>query len=399
MPKDKPLSIAFNVTFDEAIAAAKARQVVLPDVYYGELQGIARQKAFSIAGITATDQLQAVLDSLNKALADGQSFNDWKKQQAIADLALPKHRLDNIWRTNLQGQYMAGKWEQFERNQENRPYLMYDAINDSRVRPSHLAMDGKIWHIDDPQVATHSPPCGYRCRCSLISLSESQAQARSNGFDKGLHKRLVTPDGQTAGPDKGWEYSKRDRMAGVEKAIQEKQSKLSPALAKALSGKLDESAKIPAMELNHEAFKRWAEKVTAIDYKARHEFMSVGTLPGFVLKDADVAALKPISDEIHISDHQLRHSIRDIKAKRNAALPIEVIAELPSYLRNARWFYDSKHKNICAVFDAKNDVTGKSVIHINFEKGKILRNAVVTSGIIDACDMNNAALFREIKFT
>lgn len=77
-----PLSLAFNLPFSEAIKAAE-RYTVLPNVYYGQLQGLARQKAFSIAGIASLDQLQAVNDSLAKFMQDGGSFSDWKKQTAV----------------------------------------------------------------------------------------------------------------------------------------------------------------------------------------------------------------------------------------------------------------------------------------------------------------------------
>jgi SPP1 gp7 family putative phage head morphogenesis protein len=162
MPGDNPLAIGFNVPFVEAIAAAKLRAVVLPDIYYGELQGIARQLAFSIASVTSYDQLKGVMDSLSARLETGQSFEAWKQEVAVQDLKLPEHRLDNIFRTNLQGNYMAGKWEKFERNKKTRPFLMYDAVNDSRVRVSHLALDGTIRPVDDAFWADHSPPNGYR---------------------------------------------------------------------------------------------------------------------------------------------------------------------------------------------------------------------------------------------
>lgn len=218
MPAD-PLSIGFDVPFDEAIAAALARGVVLPSVYYQQLRGLARQLAFSISGITAIEQLQAVLDSLAVAMQTGQSFTEWRDEAAVMDLNLPKHRLDNIWRTNLQGNYMRGKWEQFVENAESRQYLQYDAINDTRVRPSHLAMDGVIRRWDDPFWKTHSPPNGYRCRCSLFSLTEAQARART-GVDKkgrgtGLNKEPVNLDGSLAVPDKGWDYHPYEDQVGV----------------------------------------------------------------------------------------------------------------------------------------------------------------------------------------
>lgn|GEM_PF-2423058 len=173
---------------------------------------------------------------------------------------MPSYRLDNIFRTNLQANYQAGHWEQYERNQDARPYLMYDAINDSRVRPSHLALDGKICRIDDPQLRTHAPPNGYRCRYGLISLTEKQALARS-GDGTGLNKSTVLPDGTPAQPDKGWAYSPRDRLQGVEQALAKRQAQYPKGheggmLLSALETKLSQ---YPSMELD--ALYRRAEQI------------------------------------------------------------------------------------------------------------------------------------------
>jgi SPP1 gp7 family putative phage head morphogenesis protein len=232
-----PLSIGFDVEFDDAIAAAADRGVELPDIYYGQLKGIERQQAFSIAGQTSLSQLQDVKDSLDKAMGEGLSFGEWKVLAAAMDLGLPEYRLDNIFRTNLQGNYMAGKWQQFVENKENRPYLMYDAINDSRTRPSHLAHDGVIRAVGDSFWDSHSPSMGFRCRCSLISLTEQGAQSRS-GIGKGLHKVPTVKDPKTdetipAEADKGWAYPKHDRMTGVEKSEQEALAKASPKMQEA----------------------------------------------------------------------------------------------------------------------------------------------------------------------
>ncbi len=234
---DTTLSVGFNVPFDEAIASMDAREIVLPAKYYGELQGIQRQLAFSIAGVASLDQLQAVLNSLFAKLADGQSFEQWQDAIAVQDLGLPKYRLDNIYRTNIQNAYNRGHWEQFKQNEVYQPYLMYDAINDSRTRPSHRALDGIIRRIDDPFWDTHYPANGYRCRCSVVSLSESQAQARSKG-DNGLNKKI---DLDSVKPDKGWDYNcGSDITAGINKAIADR---LAKAAAKTVEPKLAKSLK------------------------------------------------------------------------------------------------------------------------------------------------------------
>ncbi len=229
MRMPEPIKLGFNQPFYRAVEELKKRGVVLPDKYYGELQGLHRQLNFSIAGKASLDQLQAVLDSLEEAMNKGKTFHEWKKDVRVQDLGLPKHRLDNIFRTNIQAAYNRGHWEKFVEHQKIRPYLMYDAINDSRVRPSHLAMDGIIRPVGDSFWAAHYPPNGYRCRCRCISLSERQAQERSkNGA--GLNKQ-VTPE---MNPDKGWDYNVgQDLTAGIEKSFNEKYAKLAPKLQNA----------------------------------------------------------------------------------------------------------------------------------------------------------------------
>lgn len=239
----EPISIAFNTPFYRAVEELKKRGIVLPDKYYGELQGVHRQLNFSIAGKASLDQLQGVLDSLEEAMNKGSTFAKWQKDIRVQDLGLPKHRLDNIFRTNIQAAYQRGHWENFQQSKKTRPYLMYDAINDSRVRPSHLAMDGIIRPVGDSFWNSHYPPNGFRCRCRCISLTEKQALDRSkNGM--GLNK--IVDD--TMKPDKGFDYNVgQDLMAGVNKAITE--SKANPMLKSALKSKLKTNADMKIITL------------------------------------------------------------------------------------------------------------------------------------------------------
>jgi SPP1 gp7 family putative phage head morphogenesis protein len=230
-----PLSIGWNTPFNEAIQATVSRGVVLPDVYYGKLQGIHRQFAFSIANVAKVDQLQAVLDSLTHSLNTGGTFANWQRNVDVKALAMPKHRLDNIFRTNIQSAYNSGHWQQQLANKSTRPYLVYDAINDSRTRPSHKANDGIIRKIDDPiWKRIWFSRNVYRCRCRLISLSEEQAIARSkNGT--GLQKtETLDPTRDTA-----WDsvdVMNADVMTfGIERAIAKRlaDNTINPALQQA----------------------------------------------------------------------------------------------------------------------------------------------------------------------
>ncbi|WP_420229049.1 phage minor head protein [Psychrobacter sp. ER1] len=174
------VTAAFDVKFIEAIAYALNRNVVLPDEYYDRMTPIQRQQAVSIAGLGQTEQIKHVMGLVNDQLDSGGTFADFQKavKDGDIDINLPKHRLDNIFRTNIQGAYGRGRWYQQQQNKDERPYLMRDGINDSRQRPAHKILDGIIRPIDDPFWQTHTAPDAFRCRCIMRSLTKEQAQAK-----------------------------------------------------------------------------------------------------------------------------------------------------------------------------------------------------------------------------
>lgn len=192
LPKDRAPS------FQEAVDYAASRDVILPDVYYGKLAGVQRSQSVSIAGLGSLEQIKAIIDLVKDVMDNGGTFADFQKQVKAGQLevTLSKARLDNIFRTNIQAAYSRGRYEQQMRVSFIRPYWMYDAINDSRTRPTHKAMDGVILHHTNPWWKTHYTPNGYRCRCTIISLTEAQAR-----------KRGISPLAPEVDPDEGWDYS------------------------------------------------------------------------------------------------------------------------------------------------------------------------------------------------
>ena len=236
------------VPFREALEWAENRKVVPSDIYYGELQGFARMKAFSVAGLSSVSQLRQVLDSLNAVMRSGGSMAEWKKmvRDGKVPLALPNHRLDTIFRTNVLGSYARGRAQQHEETKDALPFLMYSAIDDDRVRPTHKALDRHIARYEDPFWRTHTPPLGYNCRCKLIQLTESQARAR--GWN---------PEAETPAPDveadPGWNYDKREGLKelvdpGIAQAITRAVSAAPAAVAAEIPQKVTPAAGTPMGE-------------------------------------------------------------------------------------------------------------------------------------------------------
>ena len=151
-----------DMTLSQAIQFARSRKVLLPAEYYS-LDLTSRQYASTVSHLAGLDQIESVLSSAYKVLESGGTFADFQKLVDESGIELSEAHLDNVFRTNIQNAYARGKWSHQQQNKDKRPYLEYMAINDSRVRPSHLDLDGVIRHIDDPFWQKYYPPNGYRC--------------------------------------------------------------------------------------------------------------------------------------------------------------------------------------------------------------------------------------------
>ena len=147
---------------------------------FAKLSAEAKVKAFAVSGIAKGDELTTVFEAIRRAIDQGTTLVDFKKEcGAIFErrgwTGKRTWRVDNIFRTNIQTAYNVGKYKRLK-DSGAFPYWQYSAINDRRTRPTHLAMDGRVWPADHPTWDTWFPPNGYRCRCSVIGLTARQAE-------------------------------------------------------------------------------------------------------------------------------------------------------------------------------------------------------------------------------
>lgn len=195
------IKFSLKLSFAEAVKWAEEHGVILPEDYR-ELEGLYKNLAFTFAEAASLQQVQAVLDSLVTALIEGESFDTWKQSTSEIPLNLPNHRLELIFRNTVQGAFQHGKWQFIEANIAEKPFMMYDAVDDSRTRHSHAAMDGFVARVDASIWDEWYPPNGHNCRCTVIALDEEQiSSVRKTPYDE-----IARGEAIFTGPDKGWAY-------------------------------------------------------------------------------------------------------------------------------------------------------------------------------------------------
>lgn len=169
MPKALPFKEAEDYWKDK---------VKLSSSDFRKLSDEAKSRAFAVSGMAKGDELETMFNALQKAVEGKTTFSDFKKDCAaiMERRGWSTWRMENIFRTNVQNAYMAGRWKQVSRTSKMRPYGKYSAVRDSRTRPTHAALDGKVYPLDHPFWNTWWPPNGFKCRCDVITLSARQVE-------------------------------------------------------------------------------------------------------------------------------------------------------------------------------------------------------------------------------
>ncbi|MDO8769540.1 MAG: phage minor head protein [Burkholderiaceae bacterium] len=246
------LVAAFGMPPEEAVAFLRGKGLVVSDGWR-DLWQAAHRKAFTVAQSAGYDVLGDIRESLVDALANGKTLKEFTDEltpvlqrkgwwgKAIdpetgeitkmhpgtnnpVTLGSPR-RLKLIYEQNLQTAYMAGRWRAMKDGTETHPYWQYVAVLDSRTRPTHRAMNGRVFSHDDAAWSVAYPPNGWRCRCRVRPLTARAAKDEGafigtadgyiNEVDVPLRaggtvkvKQLKLPGmAKPFQPDAGWDYN------------------------------------------------------------------------------------------------------------------------------------------------------------------------------------------------
>jgi SPP1 gp7 family putative phage head morphogenesis protein len=137
-----------------------------------------RRAAFTVAYLETERQVAAVLESLADATASGATFEEWKAEIQDSGLTLKDGHLKTVWRTNIFDAFNGARYEQFREDEEEFPFLMFEAVDSPTTRPNHKANDGLVMRANDPRWEGRTPMLGFNCRCILLNLTAEEAKTR-----------------------------------------------------------------------------------------------------------------------------------------------------------------------------------------------------------------------------
>lgn len=223
-----------NEEFKEALEFLEQKKAITKEEYV-KLSDTARAKAFMVSGYTAAEILDEFLKELRKAVSDGNTLSEFRENmnsflEQKGYEGMNPWKAENIFRTNLQTAFNAGHYKRMASPNllQKRPYWKYVTAGDGDVRESHAQMEGRIYRADNPIWNTWYPPNGFKCRCTVVSMTEEQVKEQgARVYDRPPFE--IEADGRVKVlfPDKGfstnpanviWKPDLRQLSPGVREA-------------------------------------------------------------------------------------------------------------------------------------------------------------------------------------
>jgi SPP1 gp7 family putative phage head morphogenesis protein len=415
MDKTDPavLLALFGQPPEQAIAYLKSKGLRLT-FNWKEMLDEAHARAFTVAKVMRLDILRDIRTGLLGALKDGKTLSQFEKELTpllqskgwwgkqlvqgnngeleVAQLGSP-HRLKTIYQTNMQSAFMAGR-KRAQLEADAFPYLMYVAVMDSRTRPSHAALNGKIWRKDDRVWATISPPNGFNCRCRTRALTPGQL--KREGLSVSDSPEIVSreqPDGSiqkgvtvqsangkpiTMWVDTGFDSSP---LAGhpMDELLRQK--------AVAAVGERAAYELVQKTVLSDTRMKAWAGFVentfdSGVENPTgraavQNQTMTVGVMPlsavsAFLQVKLPVSPVLYVDDTLIVGKKAVRH-----EAAANA-LTREEWMSLPQALTKASLYFEPATKNLIYIWEADETTAFKAVFDANGQMDTAYRDRLDT---------------------
>lgn len=395
----------------------------------------AHAKAFTVAKVTKADVLETLRLATEDAIQNGISERDfmknlapklmamgwWGKQvitdsqgrSTVVELGSPR-RLRTILRTNKSVAYHAGRYAEQIANSDEQPYWQYVAVQDSRTRPSHMALHGKVYRFDDPIWDTLYPPNGWGCRCRVRALSDFQLNNLGLSVDESggrlqeewalagtdplsgeeTHSKITvfkTNQG-TIKTEPGWNYNVGQAALGSDRAVIRK-------LLQVQNRELRQQTiqAINNSEARHKAFAGWIKQFLGNNRTSNKYIVAGFVTPRIAEQVAKLSNAQKSSELLLVmTEHSVYHASREKHHKGGVGLSDDEYASIPLIIANpdlVLWDDLEGHKNLIYI-DKKRKI--KVVVEPTLNK-KRLKPKEKLDAVINALRVDLEDVRRQIK--
>lgn len=173
--------------------------------------------AFTVAKAAKLDVLDDIRQSLDEALAEGKTFEQFSKElkprlqkkgwwgvgeqidpqtgeRRAVQLGSPR-RLKTIYHSNMRSARAAGQWQRIQRHKDSHPYLVYKLGPSENHRDEHVRWAGTMLPVDHEWWGAHYPPNGYGCKCWVEAVTRPEYERiKQEGIQDPQAAAEVDPD-------------------------------------------------------------------------------------------------------------------------------------------------------------------------------------------------------------
>lgn len=212
----------FKLSFTEAINWFCKKFPVLYDVIEDITKKVDEQ-FFYMKRSTELEVTKKLYYNLLDNLKNGGTFKTWlemsKEVLNKSGLGDSPWYLELVYRNNMASAYNAGAFYNQELNKKNKPYGLYDGVDDSRQSDICKALDGKVFPLDHPFWNSYLPPNHHGCRSRRIALNVEELEEYELKVSKS-----ITKDIKELKKEMGSFYG--SQVSGMKKAIKQKEKEV-----------------------------------------------------------------------------------------------------------------------------------------------------------------------------
>lgn len=398
---DAPLRAFLRRPYPEQIAAFRLRLgTLLPTQAWDDLQRASHDRAFTVAGATQADLLADLGVALDKAIAQGTSLEEFRRDFRALVVRHGWHgwtgegsrggeawRTRVIYQTNMRTSYAAGRMAQLR--EAGFRYWIYRHGGSREPRPLHLAIDGLILPSDHPFWDIWAPPNGWGCSCWIVGAHTMRAAIRRGG------KPGVTPPegwdqadprtGTPKGIDRGWDYGPGASVSDTVTLAANKISTLPPQIGsdygRSLDGVIDRA---------------WPVWVAETRAGLRHQPALAGVLDTTTLQALARREIVPASSEIVVRPGLLTGPKAARHDRAGDALTDAQWERLPALLRSPRAILiDPNTGALAYVIDGENPRDGQIVVRLDY-RTRINRDTRTLNTIVSAYQVSTGDLIARL---